>query len=197
MGGSHRVRAARFFCCCIVRQGFNKNLYPQSAYPELRLFWVLTHPLSFFMLLSWQCFHLFSFFLIFAEEIKNNNMHFKWKYDPLTPEKSRQALELSEKLSMSPTLTGLLVKRGITTESAAKRFFRPQLSDLINPFLMKDMDVAVDRLNDAMGVRSECSFMVTTMLTVARLWHWSISSCNSFTPISTITFPTATTKATA
>ena len=78
-------------------------------------------------------------------------MHFKWKYDPLTPEKSRQALELSEKLSMSPTLTGLLVKRGITTESAAKRFFRPQLSDLINPFLMKDMDVAVDRLNDAMG----------------------------------------------
>ena len=151
MGGSHRVRAARFFCCCIVRQGFNKNLYPQSAYPELRLFWVLTHPLSFFMLLSWQCFHLFSFFLIFAEEIKNNHMHFKWKYDPLTPEKSRQALELSEKLSMSPTLTGLLVKRGITTESAAKRFFRPQLSDLINPFLMKDMDVAVDRLNDAMG----------------------------------------------
>ena len=151
MGGSHRVGTARFFCCCIVRQGFNKNLYPQSAYPELRLFWVLTHPLSFFMLLSWQCFHLFSFFLIFAEEIKNNNMHFKWKYDPLTPEKSRQALELSEKLSMSPTLTGLLVKRGITTESAAKRFFRPQLSDLINPFLMKDMDVAVDRLNDAMG----------------------------------------------
>ena len=78
-------------------------------------------------------------------------MHFKWKYDPPTPEESRQALELSEKLNMSQVLTGLLVKRGITTESAAKRFFRPQLSDLINPFLMKDMDVAVDRLNDAMG----------------------------------------------
>lgn len=29
--------------------------------------------------------------------------------------------------------------------------FRPQLADLINPFLMKDMDIAVDRLNDAMG----------------------------------------------
>lgn len=52
---------------------------------------------------------------------------------------------------MNPILAGLLIKRGITTESAAKRFFRPQLSDLINPFLMKDMDVAVDRLNDAMG----------------------------------------------
>ena len=43
------------------------------------------------------------------------------------------------------------MRRGITTESAAKRFFHPQLADLINPFLMKDMDLAVDRLNDAMG----------------------------------------------
>ena len=45
----------------------------------------------------------------------------------------------------------MLIRRGINTESAAKRFFRPQLNDLINPFLMKDMDTAVDRLNDAMG----------------------------------------------
>ena len=61
------------------------------------------------------------------------------------------ANELGGKLNISPILGQLLIKRGITTESAAKRFFRPQLSDLINPFLMKDMDVAVDRLNDAMG----------------------------------------------
>ena len=54
-------------------------------------------------------------------------------------------------MSISPILAQILIKRGITTESAAKRFFRPQLNDLINPFLMKDMDVAVDRLNDAMG----------------------------------------------
>ena len=78
-------------------------------------------------------------------------MHFKWKYDPPTPEETQQAKELADKLSMSPILVGLLIKRGITTESAAKRFFRPQLADLINPFLMKDMYVAVDRLNDAMG----------------------------------------------
>lgn len=52
---------------------------------------------------------------------------------------------------MSTILAQLLIRRGISTESAAKRFFRPQLGDLINPFLMKDMDVAVDRLNDAMG----------------------------------------------
>ncbi|WP_028896729.1 single-stranded-DNA-specific exonuclease RecJ [Prevotella sp. HUN102] len=78
-------------------------------------------------------------------------MHFKWNYTPSTSEQTNAANELGEKLNISPTLASLLIKRGITTESAAKRFFRPQLSDLINPFLMKDMDVAVDRLNDAMG----------------------------------------------
>lgn len=78
-------------------------------------------------------------------------MHFKWKYDPPTTTQQQAAKELGEKLGMNPILAHLLICRGITTESAAKRFFRPQLSDLINPFLMKDMDVAVDRLNDAMG----------------------------------------------
>ncbi len=78
-------------------------------------------------------------------------MHFKWNYEPPTSDEQRAAEELAGKLGMSPILGGLLVRRGITTESAAKRFFRPQLNDLLNPFLMKDMDVAVDRLNDAMG----------------------------------------------
>ncbi len=78
-------------------------------------------------------------------------MHFKWNYNQPTPSSIQAAKELSDKLGICPILTGLLISRGITTESAAKRFFRPQLADLINPFLMKDMDVAVDRLNDAIG----------------------------------------------
>ena len=78
-------------------------------------------------------------------------MNFKLNYKSPTPEEERAAKELGDKLNMSPILTQLLIRRGITTESAAKRFFRPQLADLINPFLMKDMDIAVDRLNDAMG----------------------------------------------
>src|SRR5574344_708796 len=78
-------------------------------------------------------------------------MHFKWKYEPPTSEEKLAEQELGEKLNISPLIADLLIKREITTESAAKRFFRPQLSDLINPFLMKDMDIAVDRLNDAMG----------------------------------------------
>ncbi len=78
-------------------------------------------------------------------------MLFKWNYAPPTAEELQAAEELGEKLHISPILAQLLLRRGITTESAAKRFFHPQLADLINPFLMKDMDVAVDRLNDAMG----------------------------------------------
>lgn len=78
-------------------------------------------------------------------------MHFKWNYVPPTSEETKAAKELGDKLNINTILALLLIRRGITTESAAKRFFRPQLADLINPFLMKDMDVAVDRLNDAMG----------------------------------------------
>ena len=74
-----------------------------------------------------------------------------WNYEPPTPERQQAAKELAEKIGMSPVLAGLLIQRGIKTESAAKRFFRPMLSELIDPFLMNDMDVAVDRLNDAMG----------------------------------------------
>ena len=78
-------------------------------------------------------------------------MHFKWNYDQPTPEQEKIAAELAEKVGMSPIIGHLLLRRGIKTESAAKRFFRPMLNELIDPFLMNDMDVAVDRLNDAMG----------------------------------------------
>ena len=78
-------------------------------------------------------------------------MHFKWNYEAPTPQQIQAAEDLGSKLGISHLLARILLRRGITTESAAKRYFRPQLNDLINPFLMKDMDVAVDRLNDAMG----------------------------------------------
>ena len=78
-------------------------------------------------------------------------MHFKWNYEPPTSDRTAAAKELAEKIGMSPILADLLIQRGIKTESAAKRFFRPMLNELIDPFLMNDMDVAVDRLNDAMG----------------------------------------------
>lgn len=78
-------------------------------------------------------------------------MNYKWNYQPITPEKTEQSEALARELGISPILGKLLLQRGITKLSEAKKFFRPQLPDLHNPFLMKDMDIAVERLNLAMG----------------------------------------------
>lgn len=75
----------------------------------------------------------------------------KWKYEPLTYEQTVVANTLSAELDISPVLCGLLVKRGVTSVAEARNFFRPKLSMLHNPFLMNDMDVAVQRLNRALG----------------------------------------------
>lgn len=74
----------------------------------------------------------------------------KWNLYSLTKEQEKQKEELANELGISPILTQLLVQRGITTFAEAKSFFRPQLTDLHDPFLMKDMDKAVDRLNQAL-----------------------------------------------
>ena len=56
---------------------------------------------------------------------------------------------LSEALHVDGLIAQLLIQRGISNYKAAKKFFRPQLSDLHDPFLMKDMDVAVNRIQTA------------------------------------------------
>jgi single-stranded-DNA-specific exonuclease len=58
--------------------------------------------------------------------------------------------QLSEELTISPVITTLLIQRGIRTFDQAKEFFRPELSSLYDPFLMKDMDKAVTRLESAL-----------------------------------------------
>lgn len=58
--------------------------------------------------------------------------------------------QLSSEINVRPALATLLVQRGITTYDQAKSFFRPSLKQLHNPFLMKDMDHAVNRLVLAM-----------------------------------------------
>ncbi len=55
----------------------------------------------------------------------------------------------SELNDLDPTLTELLIQRGITTFEEAKQFFRPKLEDLHDPFLMQDMQTAVERLEKA------------------------------------------------
>ena len=75
----------------------------------------------------------------------------KWKYQPPTYKQIEEAERLAEELDISPILCRLLVARGITSVADAKQFFRPRLSNLHNPFLMNDMDIAVKRLNKALG----------------------------------------------
>ena len=78
-------------------------------------------------------------------------MNNKWIYQSPTNGDIEAAKELSKQLGISPVLCRLLRERGIHTAEEAKSFFRPHLSELHDPFLMKDMDKAVARLNEAMG----------------------------------------------
>jgi single-stranded-DNA-specific exonuclease len=65
---------------------------------------------------------------------------------PGDPEKVK---ELSKALGIDQALTNLLVQRGVTTFDEARAFFRPSLDELFDPFLMKDMDKAIDRITSA------------------------------------------------
>lgn len=78
-------------------------------------------------------------------------MNYKWNYQPPSQEKTERAKALAGETGISPVLCKLLLERGISTAAEVKRFFRPQLNELHDPFLMKDMDIAVNRLNEAMG----------------------------------------------
>lgn len=78
-------------------------------------------------------------------------MNYKWTYEPPTPEQAAQAVRIAAERRIHPALAALLPARGITTTAEANKFFRPQLTDLHDPFLMNDMQTAVDRLNAAMG----------------------------------------------
>jgi single-stranded-DNA-specific exonuclease len=66
--------------------------------------------------------------------------------------------KLAEELGVETPVATLLAQRGIMTFEAAKKFFRPSLEELHDPYLMKDMDVAVNRIQQA--ISSEENIMV-------------------------------------
>ena len=80
-------------------------------------------------------------------------MKYKWNYQPPTAEEEACAETLAREACVSRATAQLLVARGIRTADEARVFFRPQLQGLHDPFLMRDMDKAVERLNEAMGQR--------------------------------------------
>jgi len=65
---------------------------------------------------------------------------------------SKKTKELSNALGVDPILSSILVQRGIDNFDKAKHFFRPSLKDLHDPFLMKDMEKAVHRIQRAIDL---------------------------------------------
>lgn len=74
-------------------------------------------------------------------------MEFVWKQKPKA---SQAAIErLGKEINVNPILANMLINRGIESFEQAKDYFRPSLSQLHDPFLMKDMDHAVQRIQQA------------------------------------------------
>ena len=74
-------------------------------------------------------------------------MEIRWKAKPLP--NSEIVAKLSAEINVSEAIATILVQRGIDTFEKAKAYFRPQLSDLHDPFLLKDMDLAYYRIKKA------------------------------------------------
>ncbi|MEM9528392.1 MAG: DHH family phosphoesterase, partial [Bacteroidota bacterium] len=73
----------------------------------------------------------------------------RWTLKPTPAPEDTQ--RLVNELKVEPLIAQLLAQRGITTYDEAKRFFRPELSHLHDPFLMADMDKAVERIESAIS----------------------------------------------
>ena len=78
-------------------------------------------------------------------------MSYIWDYKAPSEADKSTAVDLAESLGINPVMGTLLVNRGIRTVDEARKFFRPQLTNLLDPFLFEDMQKAVDRLNEALG----------------------------------------------
>ncbi|MGC1514622.1 MAG: single-stranded-DNA-specific exonuclease RecJ, partial [Maribacter sp.] len=68
----------------------------------------------------------------------------RWTIKPKPEQKDID--RLADALGVEDLVAQLLLQRGISSYEEAKNFFRPQLKDLHDPFLMKDMEVAVSRI---------------------------------------------------
>lgn len=75
-------------------------------------------------------------------------MEYNWILKPQAS--AEEAAQVQTALGISPVLANLLAQRGITDFEGAKAFFRPDLRQLHNPYLMQDMDKAVERILKAM-----------------------------------------------
>lgn len=78
-------------------------------------------------------------------------MIYKWNFLTLTKEEQDKKRDLIDELAINPHLAQLLVQRKIDTKEKALQFFNPDLANLHDPFLYPDMDLAVKRIEKAIG----------------------------------------------
>ena len=78
-------------------------------------------------------------------------MTYRWNYSTLTNDQKNKKDELAKELNLHPVLAELLIRRGIATKEKAIGFLYPELKDLHDPFLMPDMDMAIMRIERALG----------------------------------------------
>ena len=79
----------------------------------------------------------------------------KWIYLPLTSEQKQIEARLAVQFPDCPSIARLLVLRGMKTPEDVRDFFYPSLSQQPDPFLMRDMKKAVERLNQALGAKEK------------------------------------------
>ena len=80
-------------------------------------------------------------------------MNKRWINKPIPS--NEEIAELSQAINVNPYLSAVLIQRGITDFDSAKKFFRPSLDQLHDPFLMRDMNRAVERLKKAIDTQEK------------------------------------------
>ena len=84
---------------------------------------------------------------------EKNSLLMKWI--PINVPNQKEIDSLVKNLSVDLLISKILVQRGLNNFDKAKKFFRPKLDDLYDPFLMKDMDIAVDRIQNAISKKEK------------------------------------------
>lgn len=99
-----------------------------------------------------------------------------------TPSEENKTEELAKKLNCNPVIANLLLQRGINSAEEAQAFFYPSLNMLHDPFLMKDMDQAVERLDRAIAQDEKIliygDYDVDGTTAVALLYKYLKNKCN-------------------
>ena len=89
--------------------------------------------------------------ILIVKKVLNSQhiMAYRWTAFPKLNDKKIE--QLAQAINVSKPIATLLIQRGIETYEQAKKFFNPQLTDLYDPFLMKEMDLAIERINLALA----------------------------------------------